>query len=644
MSTREEEEEHAIGIDLGTTYSCVAVWRNNSAEIIPNDQGNRTTPSYVAFTDNERLVGDAALNQAIRNPTTSIFDAKRLIGRRFSDASVQSDVTLWPFKVIEGEDNKPKILIKHNDEKKQFAPEEISSMILTKMREIAEAYLGSKVKNAVITVPAYFSDSQRQATKNAGLIAGLNVMRIINEPTAAAIAYGLDKKAKRNVMIYDLGGGTLDVSVLTLGDGVFEVKATAGDTHLGGEDLDNKMVSYCVEQFKRKHKLDVSGNSRALMRLRSACEKAKRRLSFTSSIDIEVDCLDQGIDFSATITRAKFEQLNMDFFKKCMEPVHKCLSDAGMGVYSVDDVVLAGGSSRMPKVQELLQDVFNGKELCKSINPDEAIAYGAAVQAAVLNGCGKQNGNRIQDAVLNGCGKPNGNRLQDFTLLDVTPFSLGIAVCKNDYNNMHDCADQCLEMSILIPRNSRVPIKMNKRFTTKCDNLRSVLFIVFEGESKKPSNNNFLGEFELGDIPRAPKAVPKFDVCFDIDANGILNVSAKDESTGNKKGITINTKTKISRSYNKGEKETESEVGSETENGGVSETKQGEFMLNNTPPAPEYVSKFDTDDSLHVSAEKKSKINTKTRTMRTGRSLPSKLKTMANRWRGYVISKFVCLG
>ncbi|KAL6219194.1 hypothetical protein ACLB2K_012400 [Fragaria x ananassa] len=304
MSTREEEEEHAIGIDLGTTYSCVAVWRNNSAEIIPNDQGNRTTPSYVAFTDNERLVGDAALNQAIRNPTTSIFDAKRLIGRRFSDASVQSDVKLWPFKVIEGEDNKPKILIKHNDEKKQFAPEEISSMILTKMREIAEAYLGSKVKNAVITVPAYFSDSQRQATKNAGLIAGLNVMRIINEPTAAAIAYGLDKKAKRNVMIYDLGGGTLDVSVLTLGDGVFEVKATAGDTHLGGEDLDNKIVSYCVEQFKRKHKLDVSGNSRALMRLRSACEKAKRRLSFTSSIDIEVDCLDQGIDFSATIVLA----------------------------------------------------------------------------------------------------------------------------------------------------------------------------------------------------------------------------------------------------------------------------------------------------------------------------------------------------
>ncbi|KAL6210103.1 hypothetical protein ACLB2K_021041 [Fragaria x ananassa] len=431
--------------------------------------------------------------------------AKRLIGRRFSDASVQSDVKLWPFKVIEGEDNKPKILIKHNDEKKQFAPEEISSIILTKMREIAEAYLGSKVKNAVITVPAYFSDSQSQATKNAGLIAGLNVMRIINEPTAAAIAYGLDKKAKRNVMIYDLGGGTLDVSVLTLGDGVFEVKATAGDTHLGCEDLDNEMVSYCVEQFKWKHKLDVSGNSRALMRLRSAWYY-----------------------FSATITRAKFEQLNMDFFKKCMEPVHKCLSDAGMGVYSVDDVVLAGGSSRIPQVQELLQDVFNGKELCKSINPDEAIAYGAAVQAAVLNGCGKQIGNRIQDAVLNGSGKPNGNRLQDFTLLDVTPFSLGIAVCKNDHNTMHDCVDQCLEMSVLIPRNSRIPIKMNKRFITKCDNLRSVLFSVFEGESKKASNNNFMGEFELCDIPPAPKGVPKFDVCFVIDANGILNVSAKD--------------------------------------------------------------------------------------------------------------------
>ncbi|KAL6193436.1 hypothetical protein ACLB2K_034520 [Fragaria x ananassa] len=558
--------------------------------------------------------------------------------------SVQSDVKLWPFKVIEGEDNKPKILIKHNGQKKEFAPEEISSMILGKMREIAEAYLGSKVKNAVITVPAYFNDSQRQATKNAGLIAGLNVMRIINEPTAAAIAYGLDKKAKRNVMIYDLGGGTLDVSLLTLGDGRFEVKATAGDTHLGGEDLDNKMVSYCVEQFKRKHKLDDSGNSRALMRLRSACEKAKRRLSFTFSIDIEVDSLDQGVDFSATITRAKFEQLNMNFFKKCMEPVNKCLSDACMDASSVDDVVLAGGSSRIPKVQELLQDVFNGKEFSKSINPDEAIAYGAAVQAAVLNGCGKQNGNRIQDAVLNGCGIPNGNRLQDFTLLDVAPLSVGIAVgtddCDYDDGCECDCDDDCREMSVLIPRNTRIPIMIYADFTTRHDNQRSVLLSVFEGESKKTSNNNLLGEFELFDIPPAPKRVPELDVCFDIDANGILNVSAEDMSTGNKKEITINTKTRISRSFHKGEKETESEVGSETENGGERETNQGVFVLNNTPPAPEYVSKFDTDDSLYVSAEEKPTINTKTRTMRTGRSFPGKLKTMANRWRSYVIKKF----
>ncbi|PRQ21871.1 putative Heat shock protein 70 family [Rosa chinensis] len=618
--TGEEEECYAIGIDLGTTYSCVAVWRNNNAEIIPNDQGNRTTPSYVAFTDNERLVGDAAVNQAIRNPTTSIFDAKRLIGRRFSDASVQHDVKLLPFKVIEGAENKPKILIKHNGKTKQFAPEEISSMILAKMRETAEAYLGSHVKNAVITVPAYFNNSQRQATKNAGLIAGLKVMRIINEPTAAAIAYGLDKKAKRNVMIYDLGGGTLDVSLLTLGDGIFDVKATAGDTHLGGEDFDNKMVSYCVEQFKRKHKLDVSGNSRALMRLRSSCEKAKRRLSFTSSIDIEIDCLDQGIDFSTNLTRAKFEQLNMNFFKKCMDPVHKCLSDAGMGVDSVDDVVLAGGSSRIPKVQELLQDVFNGKELCKGINPDEAIAYGAAVQAAVLNGCGKQNGNRLQDAVLNGCGRiPNGNRLQDFTLLDVTPLSLGIQVCEYDHDDDHYFAECTHDrMSVLIPRNTRIPIKMNRNFTTVYDHQRSVLFPVYEGESKKTSNNNFLGEFELCHIPPAPKCVPKLDVCFDIDANGILNVSAEDKSTGNKKGITINTKTRTSGSY-EGKSETESELESVTENEGESEktsykNSMGEFVLNNISPAPKHVSKFDV--YVEDKSTKGITINTETRTMR----------------------------
>ncbi|KAM1819689.1 hypothetical protein ACFX15_001245 [Malus domestica] len=516
------KEGHAIGIDLGTTYSCVAVWEHERVEIIVNDQGNRTTPSCVAFTETERFVGDSAINQIIRNPTNSIFDAKRLIGRRFSDATVQSDSKLWPFKVTEGPGGKPFIVVTHEGQEKQFAAEEISAMVLSKMREIAEAYLNSTVKNAVITVPAYFNDSQRQATKNAGNTAGLNVMRIINEPTAAAIAYGIDRKAgwysKRNVMIFDLGGGTLDVSLLTIGDGVFEVKATAGDTHLGGEDFDNKMVDFCVEQFKKKHNLDVSGNSKALRRLRNACEKAKRRLSFTSATDIEIDCLYEGTDFYTTITRAKFEQLNMDFFNKCLEPVEKCLKDANMEVSSVHDVVLAGGSSRIPKVQQLLQDVFKGKQLCKSINPDEAIAYGAAVEAAVLSG----NGN---------------GKLQDFTLLDVTPLSLGI--------ESQECDSSKLYMNVVIPRNSRIPVMQKTSVTTVYDNQVSVGFPVYEGESSIAKNNNFLGKFTIDGIPPAPEGVPSFEVCFNIDANGILNVSAEDKSTGQKKGITIKSDSDI---------------------------------------------------------------------------------------------------
>ncbi|CAN6568776.1 unnamed protein product [Malus baccata var. baccata] len=516
------KEGHAIGIDLGTTYSCVAVWEHERVEIIVNDQGNRTTPSCVAFTETERFVGDSAINQSIRNPTNSIFDAKRLIGRRFSDATVQSDLKLWPFKVTEGPGGKPLIVVTHEGQEKQFAAEEISAMVLSKMREIAEAYLNSTVKNAVITVPAYFNDSQRQATRNAGNTAGLNVMRIINEPTAAAIAYGIDRKAgwysKRNVMIFDLGGGTLDVSLLTIGDGVFEVKATAGDTHLGGEDFDNKMVDFCVEQFKKKHNLDVSGNSKALRRLRSACEKAKRRLSFTSATDIEIDCLYEGTDFYITITRAKFEQLNMDFFNKCTEPVEKCLKDANMEVSSVHDVVLAGGSSRIPKVQQLLQDVFMGKQLCKSINPDEAIAYGAAVQAAVLSG----NGN---------------GKLQDFTLSDVTPLSLGLESKERGSTKFY--------MNVVIPRNSRIPVMKKKSVTTVYDNQVSVGFPVYEGESSIAKNNNFLAEFTLDGIPPAPKHVPSFEVCFNIDANGILNVSAEDKSTGQRKGITIKSDSDI---------------------------------------------------------------------------------------------------
>ncbi|KAK9913495.1 hypothetical protein M0R45_037309 [Rubus argutus] len=511
-------QDHAIGIDLGTTYSCVAVWQHDHVEIIVNDQGNRMTPSYVAFTDIERLIGDGAYNQVIRNPANSIFDAKRLIGRRFSDPCIQSDVKLWPFKVIEGPADKPMIVVTHEDQEKQFAAEEISSMVLGKMREIAEAYLGSTVRNAVITVPAYFNDSQRQATKSAGVTAGLNVMRIINEPTAAAIAYGLANKAgwytKRNVLIFDLGGGTLDVSLLTISAGVFEVKATAGDTHLGGEDFDNKMVSHCVEQFKRKHNVDVSGNSRALRRLRNECEKAKRRLSYSITTDIEIDCLDQSNDFYITFTRAKFEQLNIDFFQKCMEPVEKCLSDANMNISNVDDVVLSGGSSRIPKVQQLLQSVFKGKELCKGINPDEAVAYGAAVQAAVLSG----NGN---------------GKLQDFTLLDITPLSLGMESTERDSGKLY--------MNVLIPRNSRIPVMKRQTVTTFYDNQVSVGFPIYEGESRIAKSNNFLGSFCLDGIPLAPAGVPKFEVCFNIDANGILSVSAEDMSTGQKKGITINS-------------------------------------------------------------------------------------------------------
>ncbi|XP_074284325.1 heat shock cognate 70 kDa protein-like [Silene latifolia] len=510
----ENEIAPPIGIDLGTTYSCVAVWQRGKVEVIPNDQGNRTTPSCVAFNDMQRLIGDAAKNQAAVNPSNTIFDAKRLIGRKFNDESLQNDIKHWPFSVVASPcsdiDKKPMIVVNYKGEEKMFAPEEISAMVLTRMKEVAEAYLGSTVKNAVITVPAYFNNLQRQATKDAGTIAGLNVMRIINEPTAAAIAYGLDKKAsthgngKRTVLVFDLGGGTFDVSLVSIENEAFEVKSVSGDTHLGGGDFDSRMLGHFVAEFQRKHGKDITGNPRAISRMRSACERAKRTLSSATSANIDIDCLFEGIDFSSTLSRARFEKLNMDLFENCMYPVDKCLKDANMEKTDVTEVVLVGGSSRIPKIQQLLTEFFSGKELCRSINPDEAVASGAATYAAFLSGLD----------------------YKDFLLQDVTPLSLGIIIHSG-------------ELVVLIPRNTPIPVRKEEIFTTVYDNQAAVTVGVYEGERPIAKDNNLLGKFRLTGIPPAPKCVPKINNCFEIDADGILKCSAQELSSGSRSEITI---------------------------------------------------------------------------------------------------------
>jgi len=510
LTFAKEDVGTVIGIDLGTTYSCVGIFKNGRVEIIANDQGNRITPSYVAFTtDGERLIGDAAKNQLTSNPENTIFDVKRLIGREFKDSSVQSDIKHFPFTVIERR-SKPTISVKISSEQKFFEPEEISAMVLGKMREIAEAYLGKKVTHAVVTVPAYFNDAQRQATKDAGTISGLNVLRIINEPTAAAIAYGLDKKEdEKNILVFDLGGGTFDVSLLTIDNGVFEVVATNGDTHLGGEDFDQRVMEHFIKLFKKKTNKDVRKDNRAVQKLRREVEKAKRTLSSQHQTKIEIESFYDNEDFSEILTRAKFEELNVDLFRSTMKPVEKVLEDADLKESDIAEVVLVGGSTRIPKVQQLVKEYFDGKEPSRGINPDEAVAYGAAVQAGVLSG--EEN-------------------TGDLVLLDVNPLTMGIETVGG-------------VMTKIIPRNTVIPTKKSQVFSTAADRQSIVTIQILEGERPMAKDNHVLGKFDLTGIPPAPRGVPQIEVTFEIDVNGILKVTAEDKGTGNKNNIVINSNT-----------------------------------------------------------------------------------------------------